>query len=327
MKIKINTNLVVNLFIIGVIVFYVIIIGGSFFFTSGHTLIHGKTVPGDSYSWNNHLPAIDSSASTALPYSQYLALKRKMETTRELKNGEFLDLGGAQMGGLIGIGGGMLCDTCTVDLNRGNIPGIKQYYIELPGWKVKHATFDYYNLDSVVFHVEHKQSYIRKAIVDKIVPKKDGSKNYQIHMADIPVKFRYNTLQNHIMIPVSERLRNIVNIVLLGVVILIVAYIFYLVAAFLKFIVDVSKGFSFTSKNVFRLKLISLSLLGFPIASFLLNLLMYPIFSSYFTDDVVLNTRAWSNDWKIIVVGIIFLLLFKAFRQGKKLKDEQDLTV
>ena len=97
--------------------------------------------------------------------------------------------------------------------------------------------------------------------------------------------------------------------------------------AFLKFIVDVSKGFSFTSENVFRLKLISLSLLGFPIVSFLLNLLMYPVFSSYFTDDVVLNTRAWSNDWIIIVVGIVFLLLFKAFRQGKKLKDEQDLTV
>jgi hypothetical protein len=325
MKIKINTNLVVNLFVLGVIVFYLIIMG-SFFFTSGNTVIHNKAV-GDSYSWNNHLPAIDSSASTDLPYSQYMALKRKIEITRLLKNGEFLGLGGAQMGGLMGMGGGMLCDTCTVDLNKGNIPGIKQYYIELPGWKVKHATFDYYNLDSVVFHVEHKQSYIRKAIVDKIVTKKDGSKNYQIHMADIPVKFRYNTLQNHIMIPINERVRNTVNTVMLIVVLLIVTYIFYLVAAFLKFIIDVSKGLSFTSKNVFRLKLISLSLLGFPIASFLLNLLMYPVFSSYFTDDVVLNTRAWRNDWIIIVVGVVFLLLFKAFRQGKILKDEQELTV
>ena len=326
MKIKINTNLVVNLFIIGVIVFYLIIMG-SFFFINGNTVFHGKTVPGDSYSWNNHLPDLDPSASTDLPYAQYLALKRKIETTRQLKNGEFLDMGGAQMGGLMGMGGGMLCDTCTVDLNRGNIPGIKQYYIKLPGWKVKHATFDWYNLDSVVFHVEHKQSYIRKAIVDKIVPKKDGSKNYQIHMADIPVKFRYNTLQNYIMIPVSKQVRDTVNIVMFVVMLLIVTYIFYLIAAFLKFIVDVSKGLSFTSENVFRLKLISLSLLGFPIAAFLLNLLMYPVFSSYFTDDVTLNTRAWRNDWIIIVVGIVFLLLYKAFRQGKKLKDEQDLTV
>jgi hypothetical protein len=327
MKIKFNTNLLVNIIVISVVIFYAIIFISMFYFTNSNTIFHGKYEPGDTYTWNNELPEIDPSVSTELPYYKYLDQKKRVDITRRLKNGEFLDMAGAQIGGLIGISGGMLCDTCTINHGKWDIPGVKQYYVQLPGWKIKNATIKQDNIDSVMFYVEHKQSYIRKAIVDKIVVKKNGSKNYQGHMADVPVKFRYNTLQNYIMIPISEQLRNIVNGVLLGIVILIVAYIFYLIAAFLKFIVDVSKGLSFTNKNIFRLKLISLSLLGGPILSFLLNLLMYPIFSSYFTSDVALNTKAWSNYWIVIVVGIVFLLLFKAFRQGKMLKDEQDLTV
>jgi len=331
MKIKINTNLVVNLFIIGVIVFYIIIIGGSFFFTNGNTLIHGKTVPGDSYSYINNLPDVDPPISTDLPYNQYQQLKNRLSIVRQLRNGEFIGAGGAQIGEVVGTGGGILCDTCTINHNLKSFLDFQkypiQYYIHLYGWKLNTATDDPWNPNPVMFYVEHQQSYVRKRIVEKSITEKSGDKQHLLRQVDVPVKFRYDTGQNFIMIPVSKSGWYIGNTIIVCVLVLLAAYILYLISAFLKLIVDVSKGLAFTVKNVFRLKIIGFSLLGFPVIAFLLNLLMKPIFYSYFTDDVVLNNKIWSNDWIIIVVGIIFLLLFKAFRQGKELKDEQDLTV
>jgi hypothetical protein len=327
MKIRISTNMLVNGLIISVVIFYGVIITGSVYFTSINTIFHTNDVPSDTYTWSNYLPAIDPEIPNSLPYFKYLEFKDKVSHTRQLRNGEFLDLGGAQMGGLVRMGGGMLCDTCTINHGKLDIPGIKQYYIKLPGWKLKRSTFIQYSLDSVKFYVEHKQSYVRKAIVDKVSLKKNGTKDYLVHEADVPVKFRYDNRENCIMIPIGKTVRAVLNPVILVIMILIVLYFFYLTAAFLNFIIDVSKGLSFTQKNVHRLRLIALSLLGFPVLAFLLNMLMPVIFHSYFTEDVVFDIQGLSNDWKMMGLGIVFLLLFKAFRQGRILKDEQDLTV
>jgi hypothetical protein len=334
MKIRINTNMLVNGLIISVVIFYSAIIIASIYFTSGNTMYHTNDVPGDTYTWSNHLPAIDPEVPDSLPYFKYLEFKDKVNRTRQLRNGEFYDLVGLQWDGLICMGGGRLCDTCTINhemlcdtCTKWDIPGIKQYYIKLAGWKLNRSTFVQYSSDSVKFYVEHKQSYVRKAIVDKVSLKKDGTKDYLVHEADIPVKFRYDSRENCIMIPISKTVRDILNPVMLVIGILITLYYFYLVAAFLNFIIDVSKGLSFTKKNIHRLRLIALSLLGFPALAFLLNLLMPVIFHSYFTEDVVFNIQSLNNDWKMMGIGIVFLLLFKAFRQGKILKDEQDLTV
>jgi hypothetical protein len=328
--------MLVNGLIISVVIFYSAIIIASIYFTSSNIMYHTNDVPGDTYTWSNHLPAIDPEIPDSLAYFKYLEFKDKVKRTRQLRNGEFLDLGGAEMGGLIRMGGGMLCDTCTINHNmlcdtcaklKLDIPGIKQYYIKLSAWKLNRSTFVQYSSDSVKFYVEHKQSYVRKAIVDKVSLKKNGTKDYLVHEADVPVKFRYDGSENCIMIPISKTVRDILNPVMLVIMILIALYFFYLIAAFLNFIIDVSKGLSFTQKNINRLRLIALSLLGFPILAFLLNMLMPVIFHSYFTEDVVFNIQSLSNDWKMMGIGIVFLLLFKAFRQGKILKDEQDLTV
>lgn len=326
--------MLVNGLIISVVIFYSAIIIASIYFTSSNRMYHTNDVPGDTYTWSNHLPAIDPEVPDSLPYFEYLKLKEKINRTRQLRNGEFYGLGGFQWDGLICMGGGRLCDTCTINhdmlcdtCTKLDIPGIKQYYIKLTGWKLKRSTFVQYSSDSVKFYVEHKQSYVRKAIVDKVSFKKNGTKDYLVHEADVPVKFRYDSHENCIMIPISKTVSDILNPVMLVIGILITLYYFYLVAAFLNFIIDVSKGLSFTQKNINRLRLIALSLLGFPVLAFLLNMLMPVIFHSYFTEDVVFNIQSLSNDWKMMGIGIVFLLLFKAFRQGKLLKDEQDLTV
>jgi len=58
-----------------------------------------------------------------------------------------------------------------------------------------------------------------------------------------------------------------------------------------------------------------------------LDMLMKFIFRDYFTADVVLNINPLKDSWQEPAEGIVFLLLYRAFRQGKKLKDEHDLTV
>jgi hypothetical protein len=40
-----------------------------------------------------------------------------------------------------------------------------------------------------------------------------------------------------------------------------------------------------------------------------------------------LNGSLWQASWKTIGIGLVFLALYKAFKQDKKLKEEQDLTV
>jgi hypothetical protein len=328
MRIKFNTNLLVNTIVISVVVFYTVIFIGTFYFTHSNIIFHSKYNPGDTYSWNNQLPEIDSPVSTDLPYYKYQELQNAVIRTRDLKNGDFLGAGGAQFGGVIGMGGGVLCDTCTINHDKNDFP-VKplQYYIKLLDWKLNLSSPGQYSPSPVLFYVEHKQSYVRKLIVDSVKLRKDGGKDHKGHIADVPVKFRYNRLQNCIMIPVSKQVRDMVNAVLFCIVILFVIYFFYLIAAFLNFIIDISKGFSFTDKNIFRLKLMAVSLLGFPVLALLLNLILRFIFNSYFTDDVVFNAQLLNDDWIVMGFGIVFLLLFKAFRQGKILKDEQDLTV
>lgn len=85
--------------------------------------------------------------------------------------------------------------------------------------------------------------------------------------------------------------------------------------------------FVFTDYNIFRLRILAYSLTGIPIFFLSLNLLMHLIFNSYFTEDVVINAKVL-QPWSVTMdVGFILLLILHIFKQGRALKDEQDLTV
>ncbi|MBD1365705.1 DUF2975 domain-containing protein [Mucilaginibacter sp. ZT4R22] len=323
MKIKFNTNRLVNATVI--IVF--VLLATQFYLLFTHT-----TVPGlynhDTYSYSatNNLKPIDPYISTELPHNKYEALKRNSEVARSFKNGEWFGSGGAQLGWFLATDGGQLCDTCTADGFFAGAKGVQQYYIRLPGWKLNPCAAEHRGLIPSEFYVERGQSYVRKFVTDKVEKMANGN-HYTVHRVDVPVKFRYNSKENCMMIPVSSSTKDGVTYLLTGLGILLFIYIFYLIAAFLKFIIDVSKGLSFTANNVKRLRLIAFSLLGFPVLMLLLTLLTRLVFNSYFTSDIVLNGDVWSKSWPGLAAGIIFLLLFKAFRQGKALKEENDLTV
>ena len=326
MKLKFNTNVLINVIIIVVVVLYttpfVLMMLGS------HTLHNsGK---GDIIS---DMPKpIDPTVSMDLPYYKYISVRDSIKSARALKNENLFNASGFELGYVIGTTGSYVsCDTCTLKgymSSIGSSNNNTQYFIQLPGWSLKAAGNDYnYYGDSVRFFREHNKAYIRKEVIYQSAKNKDGSISNHLNYVDISVPFGYDQRHQFLLIPVSRSTRNVVNIIVGICIFMFCFYMLYLLAAFLKFIADLSKGFSFTDKNVNRLRLIAISLLVYPCILFLLTLLMRLIFYRYFIPDVTINQGLLKYSWKPLVLGIVFLVLYRAFRQGKLLKDEQDLTV
>jgi hypothetical protein len=325
MKIKINTNWIVN----AVVTAFGLLMLLSFvvWFLPFH--FGGSSVEDDSsqeyYHFANSLKPIDPQLSDTLPYKKYKALQEKNKWARQLKNGEYLIGTSNDFFGAIGTYSGMLCDTCSGDNNLLNMPGTRQYYIKLPGWRLRGPYSDFRG-DSTSFFVKNGQSFVRRPVINH-TEKEQNSIVHTGYYADVPVKFRYNSEENCLMIPVTSVTKIVISYVIGVPIFLVIFYFLFLVAAFLKFVVDLSKGLSFTGTNVNRLRLIAFSFLAFPVINFLIVLLTRLVFYNYFTQDVVLNTRLWGRSWPMLCVGIVFLLLFRAFKQGKALKEEHDLTV
>ena len=325
MKINFNTNRAVNIFIIAVAALICVLLYFKSFNVT-HTPIPFIKDHNETYTAEQVLEPFDPNISTDLPHNKYLNLTRLAKVKRALKNGEWLTGTGASFGWVMGTTNGWFCDTCTITPERFNEQGKQQFYLKLPGWKLNPQPNGYTNLAPSEFHVEHGQSYVRKFISSKVLQKSNG-KHYTVHQVDEPVKFRYDSQSDCMMIPVTVSIKEFCTVMLLVFICTLITYFLYLIATFLKFIIDVSRGLSFTTNNVKRLRLIAYSLLGLPVLMLLLTLCTRLIFNSYFTSDIVLNSGAWSNSLQELCAGIVFLLLFKAFKQGKALKEELDLTV
>ncbi|MGZ3758075.1 MAG: DUF2975 domain-containing protein [Mucilaginibacter sp.] len=306
MKLKWNSNLVINATVICSIILAAVL----WFFSGLNEVTY-------TYSWyqNTHdRPSmIDQPIPDSVSYFRYLHMRDSIGMLRDLRNGDALLGSGIKAAYLIGTRSGIYCDTCrftswyvtheTVDEAH------QRHYITLPGWGIHNNERDLNTNNYVDFYVKNGKNYLRQN--DK----------------DIPVKFVYSHIDQCIMIPVSEHTQKLVNILVWVFAIAFILYVLYLFACFINFLTSLSRGHAFTEGNLRRLSTIGISLLVIPLAILFLNLLLRLIFHSYFTSDVILNKDMWKEWWKNIAEGAVFLLIYKAFRQGKQLKDEQDLTV
>lgn len=326
MKLKFNTNLVVNIIIAGIAI-VMILPWVSFLLTPKTVSQTSTTTIGTFNSWENNLKPIDTELSENLPYYQYIKLKDSIKLMRSLRDGDE-PFKGSFMLGNIGVFYAADCSTCSLAdywRHAGSFD-TKKSYLALLGWTLStHNDLSY--IDEGKFYVKNGQGYVRQALIDTSLKKPDGSVNNRIHIKDVPVKFRYNHIGEYLLIPISNAQAHVL-VFMWGISLaFILTYLLYLISAFLRFIVDTSKGEIFTDKNVNRLKFIAASLVGFPIITYGLNYAMKLIFHDYFIPGVVLKDNLFPGWWMDLVLAVIFLLLYKAFRQGKSLKDEHDLTV
>ncbi len=321
MKIKFNLNLLINLIILGYTGFLVINAVWIFEPTDRVTI-------GIVDTTENNLKPIYPEISDSISHWQYAEKQDSIKRIRSFQNGR-VEIGwNATIGHLLSVSTIKYCDTCSLKTLQSPAwadgKRYDRYFIKLLSWKIKVAKLDFAYPDSIQYYVHSGQPFVRKEVE---FPLKEKPNHFIARWVDEPVKYWYNERDDSIMIPMAESTSQIARIILAIFVIFGMGYSLWLFGSCLHFILDVSKGLAFTSDNVRRLKLLALTLLFYPLVIFVLNFLLRWLFNSYFNEDVVLNNTIWFDSRSIMVIGIVVWFLFKAFQQGKKLKDEQDLTV
>lgn len=268
------------------------------------------------------LPPIDPQVSDSLPNYVYKKLKKEVKYSRNLKNGQLME-GSSYW--FTGYAVQKRCDTCSGANHHWDEADIKDNLIRLNWWRLDTGSYD----KPIVYYVKNGQSILRKTICE--LAKEQIYKNnldYNCIEKDVPVPFRYDHTTQSIMVPVTEATMKIFNpvftIFALGGSLICLYLVF---TAFAKILMDIRDGEPFSSGNVKRFKWLTIFCFAVPIVLFLLNLLMWLVFHDYFTADIKLSSEAWFIFWKPFVLGLIFAALYSAFKRGKQLKEEQDLTI
>lgn len=316
MKIKVKSSHV-NIFIISTCI-------GLFLLFSTYLLKVDKDTPSDEATFyvENELPPIDPLVSDSLPHNRYVKLKDSIKNARRMKNG---DVGNSFTSILIGIKTVVRCDSCDF-FAFGDWPEYQEHLISLNGWKLD--TTKAQGIYPVVYYVKNGKSYLRKTTCRKTETK--GSNTiYTCNEKEFAVPFRIDTERKDLLIPISESTSKIIKPLFFGAGILFLLYIIYfLIGGFIKILIEIAQGTPFSDKNVRRLRFITLNLFFIPVGLFLINLIVVPlIFNSYFTSDIRLNDESWKSLGKPAILYLICLCLYMAFKKGKQLKEENDLTV
>lgn len=337
MKIKFLKSLRSNLLTLACVAFFIFSL-----IANGYNPEPAPKFPGSTYKYTDtKLKPIDQAPPDSLSSveNQYNKFMDSVKLRRRIKNGNDEQGGNSLPFLFIGTQVDVSCDTCGSkwfwEQVESEIKGGKsqtqpvQRYISLLGWKLNATKFDeLYGPDSVVFHVEHGRPYVRKyAVISSALKGKKDSVYYRYGIIDEPVKFHFDPYDKSLLIPASKTLISTIYYVSEGVALISLCYVLIVIGIFIRFVIDISKGQAFTNKNLKALRLIAITFMLYPVITFGFNLFLGLLFHSYFTEDVVLSKATWNEAWKSIAMGLTFLMLYKAFRQGKKLKDEQELTI
>lgn len=317
MQSKLNTDKLVNISVIAIVLFMLTVKVLNIFSSRYSGVMNSVTTYDGGSRPGFSLP-------DTIPHNQYVNKQRKYQALQDLRNGDWPSSG--TICWIIGAFESLQCDTCMENIEQVHSNSIKQYYLALPGWHLKANPIKDIFVDSAMFYVKNGQGYVSTPVITK-QKIHAHSRSLTVKYKDVAVKFRYNRRQDFVMIPVSQQVYNILYGVVMVVGILLATWLLYMVLEFIKFTIAISKGYIFTNRNVFRLKLIALTLLGLPTATFLLNWLLGVAFNNYFAGTVIMKPVVWQYWWILLSSGCVFLLLYKAFRRGAMLKEENDLTV
>ncbi|MCJ8210842.1 DUF2975 domain-containing protein [Mucilaginibacter sp. RS28] len=318
MKKTFNTDLIVNALILFAVLAYIVLGVLPLILIKKSDPFSGWA-ESNCYQVSGHKNSY--AVSDTLPYYQY---KKKLE---EQKNKRYYTINGIQSGlspvSRISFSKSQYLDARSMMQWNHTKLGIHRYFIDLNGW-ILNRYIDEYKTDSISFEVKSGKPYLYKPLISKL---KDNSGCQLLTYTEEPVK--YWQLERHagISIPVSESFFNVARWIIMPVSFGLIVYFLYLIALFLKFIVDVSRGASFTNVNLRRLLIIAVSLLVYPFLRFFTDGLAWIIFHTYFNSDIRMAGFDWGNASRWVGAGLVFLLLFKAFRQAKKLQEEHDLTI
>ena len=112
-----------------------------------------------------------------------------------------------------------------------------------------------------------------------------------------------------------------------GVLIIVVALMFYIIWVFRKFIINVKKGLIFELKNIAFLKRFAYGLLAMWIVVVVYNKILYYSIVKYLEFDNVLITCDENSYNGILFFALFIWMLSHIFTVGVKLQNDQNLTI
>lgn len=196
-----------------------------------------------------------------------------------------------------------------------------QEYLKLS--KIGLAIKDIHGPKYLAYYTINNKGYLSKTQLTK-----RGSEDY-VSFVNHQVNFRYDSEDNTILIPVNSKFWKIcIQIsIFLNAGFLIIGYL-YILKLFLKFLLAISKNIGFEEENVYRLRKMSFILLFLGLITYILNLIIFVVFSlNYSTEGVIITHSFWENDYMMIILSAFFYLIYTAFKKAMILQQEQELTI
>ncbi len=320
MKPKITFPHLVNL-LIGA--FIALSIGFAVLLVQVHTIPFGMHSGSVSTYTKKELPPIDPEVSWTLPHYRYRALTDSIKFVRLRKDGMLSTNFNVFF---VGVQLNSRCTVCYLYPWNRKEENKTDYLIRLSGWKLDTGSYD----QPVKYFVKGDQSYLRKKVCKELKPSPNKNiQSFACSETDVAVPFRVDSKTKDVMVPVSKLTFQIVKPALIVIgVLFFIYFIYFVLGSFIKLLIEIAQGDPFSERNIKRLRFIILNLFYIPFGLFVLNLMIMPLFfNAYFTTDVKLNNESWKSLGMPAILYLIFMALYTAFKKGKQLKEENDLTV
>ncbi|MES2448853.1 MAG: DUF2975 domain-containing protein [Bacteroidota bacterium] len=196
-----------------------------------------------------------------------------------------------------------------------------QEYLKLSkiGLAIQEINGPYY----LAYYTKNGEGYLSKTKLSK-----RGKQNHVSYVSQ-KVNYNYSAEDNSILIPVNSAFwKTCIEVsIYIFMALLGVGYL-YGIKLFFEFLLAISKNIGFEEENVYRLRKMALILLLLGVISYILNLIVYLIFSlNHLTDGVIITYSFWEHDYFMVILSALCYLIYTAFKKAMILQKEQDLTI
>lgn len=145
--------------------------------------------------------------------------------------------------------------------------------------------------------------------------------NSLLPQTDDPLTLEITSAQMNIPINLGIRVFMIAFILILG------AYMAYILEVFRQIIKDVRNNSPFNIKNIRRVKRIGILITTAPIIEWALLTLLSVWFDSRYQFEGLKLAANNNLGWPVLILGLLIIVLGMAFEQGKKMQDENEMTI
>ncbi len=157
--------------------------------------------------------------------------------------------------------------------------------------------------------------------------KSDNCSNFAVFNKRTKEEAEYEVCSSSIILPIEKDNESKAHLLFSIFGILIILYSFLIFYLLKKVLDSVKFGSPFINKNVLRLRRIALMILALPLAILLFEVLLYySIISKYIFVDSLIRL-SFNFNLGLFIGGILLLFISETFKQGIRIREEQELTI